>query len=1237
MLRNTAISTFSFFYALGNTPAVNLTQDIPPEQTNINILLAGCGDARSILHTIFNERGHRSLDFTCCDIEPSILARNVLLFSFLLEGNAEIDRQAIWDIYFHTAFQKPSSDLLETQVGRLVQYAESMQSWKESPYGRVITFCDHQTLRRVCNTWKLHTTKGLTEVERSCRKKEISKSLERAKDIRKQFLGNRTTLSGLRSAAPVSVRAIAELPKLHSEFWTKGNLDAKLKELQSNPTFFLSRDRILTLHYGTDPLLGFHLATAFTPLKSTSPLKTSSHVPSHLPPVVKAAQTEFFAWLDAFITYQKQKLQIRCFVGDALAFGHTLQQIHAQPDQTTGHWHRDGWSFEPLELDEDQYGGLPSSPTRFSAIDVSNLTDHLGSLNIIVALAPLLLNSSTSTLYTEILVSSKAGSDERMRDFLCGDSASVSLLLGLANVETWTNSTCISDAEEMAMDMILKETKMGFAGDSTQIRTRLCWRRLDQVACDGYGLSLGPSDLAAILMSVYRRMFRHEDVSALMGDLGKHGVDHVSNPYYNRASFVALLKHIKGQVETDWSTFFAKLFYHIENDRSSMIGMNSYQELCLHLHLQGIFSVDTLSHNPTKFLKVNAPDRLRKEVNLPNVLAITVQVPPSAIKYVGSVPAGQLGIPSLCCTMQNTTLGSGSWSNLFSVVQAGFGVAQASISKDAGISDSFSVKESKADWTGKTPLTVSFYVPTWMLLQARTGTKLSVGFQTNAYAVMKHVSKLGAGLALYTTELENEGNVFISRFLPNVQAYPCVSAMSISESTPMSQVIKVQATLNDTNVMIERLVTRVSVSGSQAKELADRESRVTVSQVSPTVIAMTIGKQAPSRVVFPRPISSSRSKLRIARKSLYVEILAPFMSPLHDDFPQEHTFPASVRRGSAETNVVCWHMPYVNLDALPQVDFNASPSPDWMNTHTSLMFSAQERTERDAALEGASSTQSSSRSRVDFKDGLLSLFGHVAGVGRPGIDKAHAFGLHREDAGGVRVLIFVSKPLLDLSNRTVILDAAVIVLSPAFVDDPIFQRVITSLQTSGKLCIINTTESELQTWEAILPVFAERCRTWEHKERTCEYLKSGQMPCSNGSKDVTAPLCSCGIGSVPKEFVPQVKIPQLDLLLRKYAVRIAISPVFSVSYIEPGFSFATPPASKSMGTSKPVTQQNATAKIDVCAACGKKQAAAVSGVAKPLSQCARCRSVSYCSQECQRKDWKARHKSVCVVKSEHTD
>lgn len=61
MLRNVVVNSIAYFYPVGNTPAVCLTQDIPPE-LDADILLLGCGDARNILHTIYADAGSSELE-----------------------------------------------------------------------------------------------------------------------------------------------------------------------------------------------------------------------------------------------------------------------------------------------------------------------------------------------------------------------------------------------------------------------------------------------------------------------------------------------------------------------------------------------------------------------------------------------------------------------------------------------------------------------------------------------------------------------------------------------------------------------------------------------------------------------------------------------------------------------------------------------------------------------------------------------------------------------------------------------------------------------------------------------------------------------------------------------------------------------------------------------------------------------------------------------------------------------
>jgi len=49
------VDILTYFYPVGNTSAVHLTRNLPPEQT-ARILLLGCGDIRNIVFTAYMDQ-----------------------------------------------------------------------------------------------------------------------------------------------------------------------------------------------------------------------------------------------------------------------------------------------------------------------------------------------------------------------------------------------------------------------------------------------------------------------------------------------------------------------------------------------------------------------------------------------------------------------------------------------------------------------------------------------------------------------------------------------------------------------------------------------------------------------------------------------------------------------------------------------------------------------------------------------------------------------------------------------------------------------------------------------------------------------------------------------------------------------------------------------------------------------------------------------------------------------------
>ena len=179
--------------------------------------------------------------------------------------------------------------------------------------------------------------------------------------------------------------------------------------------------------------------------------------------------------------------------------------------------------------------------------------------------------------------------------------------------------------------------------------------------------------------------------------------------------------------------------------------------------------------------------------------------------------------------------------------------------------------------------------------------------------------------------------------------------------------------------------------------------------------------------------------------------------------------------------------------------------------------------------------------RLNFKDSLFSMFMTFSGLQRKA---SPVFGISNPTGGGIHILVFVSCLRLDLGNHTVVLDVALLPLNNQLV--PRIHSFLAALSGMG-LCTINADDDEMRLWKQVIPAWVERCRQWEHRP-SCEYMAKSQIPLSleNGQ----TPICACGDGKLPPKFISSV--PKWDSV-SKYAVRAAISPSFSVPFVEQVF------------------------------------------------------------------------------------
>ncbi|KAK5939811.1 hypothetical protein PMZ80_008193 [Knufia obscura] len=1091
MLSNTITNPHRKFEALSSTPAVHLTQNLPPEAEHADILLLGCGDARSILFTLHNAKPGVSFDITCNDVEPAVIARNILLFSFLIDGDASTDNQAIWDIYLNLSINTISEEYSRPR--------RSMQEWRNSPYGETVRFCDGRTLVQVRGVWRAYYSLCVANGTKIVSEKDLDNAFGISRKARED-LGEGTTLGAIQSAAPFGLEASNELTDLNKQYWSTGTIDPASKNQSLNPTFFLDANRVLQVHPATDPLPGFHLAPAY----AVVPTSMTEHHPnqSDLHRVVQAAKTEFFEWIASFRASAKDFLVIRFFAGDALAFAHTLQHMVDDPIVTTANSYRNPWSFEKLIIDDRDYHTTSKrAPYSFDVIDTSNLLDNVGFLNIATACEPLMKKAFITTLYTQSIASNSMTPAERRKHTLGGDTATVSLLVGLASVESWFKTTATSDVDEGVAHGVMRAASV-----IRNVRSRIPSKRLDSLASPQPTLSVNPNDLAVLLTNIHYTMLRYENPITLARFCQEQGLDPYTNPCYNRLSFVLLLKHIKSRILTDWHLCFTQLLIGIQNHVGCRMSANFFQDLCAYLHMYGLYTTPMYRSDAGQFSELNPPAWLTRYGMLPEVVAITMHVPGAKLRYFAGLEPAALGTSCLCGQIENKTA---KLVNLFSATQVAFGRVQV-LSTEPGGLRVLTVKEGEQDWSGSTPLIVSFYMPSWLLLKYSAGTTVTLGLQVTEHAIQHHVGKLGAELEIHSRQLSDTNGVFISRFLPNMTSSPAVGAADAlpKELNELALVRpQIEALSDRDHIRLATLELQLTSLEQLPPDLG-QISAVTLPATMPNALWLSAGAQSPIFLEYPAPVSSARTRIEVNEQQLAVKATAPVLSALDIDFPLHATFPLAIDVNGPH-DLASWHMPYINLDTLPTIALNDHTSKQWLMMHLSFMYSDQESVLRRHGQDLNPSLLAVSMRRLDVKASLFTMFGAVAGLRHSVRTRAAVFCL-QTGSGRSRMLLFVRRMQIDLANRTVVLDAAAMLLSEALMQD--LMTVISLLEGSHVLVNLEMSDEAFETWSNILPAFAERCRDWKHDMETCEYVKSRQAPPKAVSNGDHAPLCSCGWG-----------------------------------------------------------------------------------------------------------------------------
>ncbi|KAK3294192.1 uncharacterized protein B0H64DRAFT_324905, partial [Chaetomium fimeti] len=1184
MLAPTYANLWFHFYPIGNTPAVSLTQGLPPEK-KADILLLACGDPRNILFTAHCD-GPRPMDITCCDVESTIIARNITLFALILDDADGQKSGDNWNIFYHLFLDQACNDRLLDQVKKLHALATSLKTWRAGEYGKLIRFCDKETLARVARAWAFYISAAADK------QLWMKQTFQNAVNARKRQVGEaQFTYTGLRSATPTGMLAGLDLNNLHQHFWKHGSLHLDVK-IRSQATF-------------ANPLFA-----------SPDPA---------LQDIVTTAQAEFSDWSNTFRRRAQHDLTLRFFCGDAVLFCHTLQHRRVTGSATTAFYYRSRHdTMEPLVLVEDDYKIDGTAPVSFNVIDTSNLLDHSRGLNLLVATSPLLDGDASSSLYTETIVRREAKSDQEHLDNLVGGHlATTSLLLGLFPIEYWTNTASSSVGDEQLADAI-GDGHSTTEPEKTNIHSRITWKRPPL----GPGARLDPlhmdeGELAALLYQVYVDMFPLERLETFVANLTLGSHQDIPLPSYSRLGFLALVSLVKRRVVTGWDSAMDRLLSHIESKSDLVLGHHYLQELYLYMHLLGLHSVDTFKNFPGfRAMTGSGPTSgsgLAGWQDMPSSICITLKVPRSALEPMTKPPFHHIGTPFVQAVMRSSPRHPLPWENYYAAVQLGFGKLSTNGSR---FTNSFAVtiKEDLQGWHGDSPLHVSFRVPSWTLLHEPQTTRVS-------FAIQHPPTVLEMDSCLFNTTIGDLNNVYITRELPNLTDTIVIPGFTTDTFTPQGQInsgmtTSTTAHTNPQTARITSLTVRTNLIARDLRTSLTNGATVQTTPLSPYVFKVTIGK-APLTFTFPLPVLANTIQTRIARKTGYIELAATiipnaaaapsatFTAPL---FPPPTTTNTNTNPNTTNpttttptNNPICWTTPYTTLSpsSHPRISTtNPSTTLSFLHMHSIQMLSAREfRLRRNP-----SAAPPAELARVALKESLHALLlqssgleslrgdagqtrgrGGGGGGGGGGRRGERVFVLRDKTAAATAtagdVLVFVGDMRLDLARRA---DG--------------YGRGGGDGGWGGDAVV-----------EGGAPRVGGALSWWDGVWRAPVSVEMGEEV-----------VCGCGKGVFPEGW--GADLPMWGMF-EKHCVRAAISPLFPSALAEDVIPRIQDIASAPGDEHLEEEEEGRNNGVSGCRNCGEEK----SKNGEDLKSCAKCLKVKYCGRACQRADWK-RHKKECTPK-----
>lgn len=732
------------------------------------------------------------------------------------------------------------------QCKKLIQLSDSIETWSASLYGSFLKFSTEHTLVELRRHWKLY-------IDMHGLPKHRLAAINEAFVKRSQLSINNYSmyLCSIRSSGPLVARALRVVVEQYQTYWKTGVTHSDPLEIKQatffNPAFAYSLGgEGFHVQNNTDPLVPFHLSALFGNAQHTTSV---SHA-------VKYAKAEFCRWCLAFYSKMfsgsSNRPIIRLFLGEATAVCRALVKF-CTASALESNIPASLWDLKTINLAEEYKSG--TAPSMFNVIETSNLQDHIGLLNVLISVVPLIsLSSRATVLYTESLLFYSDNPTKEVQDNLYSSITVMGLILDICPVDYLSGFTSRSNTHELLLQNVQKT-------DAPQFHQVMTWKSPssgDALAHVGGPPALPTFDsnqMGTLLYDMYQILFiktipktREEVIKALPSSNLVHHI---------HETFVLLLRVVKDRLavkEMWWSEVMDRFFRLKEADKTLPMDQLNYQDFCSLLHQHGVLALPPLTTELARLQKF---------------LGWTTVTPLSRIFL--SIPRDKVDMLSKSAE-QNTPLlhgeirGINDALSIFTSVRAAFGTINSSSGSQ------ITIEEDKEKMNRSSPLLLSFVIPTRLLLLSGLE-KITVGLAVwNTLAGVLLASNLGINLNVFKASLMDRSHVYI---IPeHIPLSPPPQIFPRDPGSFLGKIGKSEPAVVEMDDECENVVSmtmRLSVASEGAKKLFESKANPHISQLSPCVINVSLGVYS-QNLRFPFPVIGREFKARLARKSQYIEV-----------------------------------------------------------------------------------------------------------------------------------------------------------------------------------------------------------------------------------------------------------------------------------------------------------------------------------------------------------------------------